>query len=88
LYAFLFFAVFMLNFVFTYAREREDVALKQTVRDLRARARQQEEEFRDEMKVGVGEVLRRLQALRQEGMLLFLKWLTPPSDFLEEEPQP
>jgi hypothetical protein len=84
LYGVIFLAILLFNSIFTFVRERDDAALKQTVNDLRSRAREQDKDFENEMRVSVDEAIRRIEALGKGGLLFFLKWLTPPASFIDD----
>lgn len=78
----LFLAVFLLKLIFSWRQRRDDQSLAATVRALRRRAREQEEQLRADYNVGVDEAVRRLERLRQ-GFYVIVVWLTSliPADY-------
>jgi hypothetical protein len=81
------FLTFILNFLVTYRRERDESELRELVDELKQTAREQDARFQAEWSVGVDEAQRRLDELGA-GMGVVVRWVTSsiPADFFDEQP--
>ena len=79
-------AVVLLSVGLTVARSREDLGLRETVRDLKTRAREEDERLRSQVSVGVEDAIRYLEEFEQAfvGLIRYVTQLIPP-DFLADD---
>jgi hypothetical protein len=79
-------ATFLLNFLVTYKRERDESALRDLVARLKEVAREQDARFREDWSVGVDEAYKRLEQLG-EGLGFLVRLLTSavPADFFDDD---
>jgi hypothetical protein len=83
----LFLGVFLVSTALTFRGAREDRELKETVAQLRARARSQESQLTGALRVSVDEALERLRQLGFGGVEIIYEYFrrTIPPDFMDED---
>jgi hypothetical protein len=83
----LFMATLIVNVALSYRRDRDDLAIKKTVKDLRKNAFEQEKDLKRLLNVDIEEALNMLDQLGANIMRLMAKVLsTIPDDFLRDDP--
>lgn len=77
----------VINTLLALRGSREDTELKDTVRDLRRRARRHEARFHAATRVGIDEACQRLVTLGLGNLIVFLNWFQQviPADFIGDD---